>query len=1062
MKRKLLALILSMLLLLSAFSGAVFAEGEAAEDISAVPAEGIKAEYFGEYDVAIKALKRFGILPQEGFDPMAKVTRGDFLGKAMYLTGAGEMPAPEEEIFTDVPASNENAGAIAAAYQMGIVSGTGDGKFNPSATLTAEQAAKILVTLLGFEVHAMAYGGYPGGYLVVATTQGILKNVKVGDYQELTWGIAAQLIYNAMNADVLQQETYPEGAYTTRDGENPMTKWMGIYLFEGTVKATDKTGMDTAEGCSEGKVQIDDMLFVENGALPLDAIGCPVKAYYKVDENDQNVLLNVVYHHSVKSITAAADEISPDSSTRSLVVYSEGFAADVNYPIAASNVVSIYNGKYAPLTEEMIKPAYGSVTITDTNGDGVYEKVTVEQSRVLIANTVSPKTGIIKDKNEIYNIDLDVDNSRFSLSVIKEGKEITLSDIKENDVLVVEESADGLNVKITVCSDRLRGKIEEVSGEEILLDGTSFKIVPGLESIFAGIKPGEEATFYFTHDYKLAGFGDVSKGNTDYGYLLTGGVPTEGLSNSAAELKIFTTSGGVKNYKTAEKVTLNGKVSREDGKKYQGEVLMQALADASECYQIFKDVVSQPEPSPNSTIKSYFCNQVIKFATNDEGKVTDIETAYDNRLESDGTGAYYEDGLSLDYSTYGSNITPPEDGQTISYGSSAYSGNESKILASRYILPDSTAWKVPNFDTWKSFYDGTISIDTMETYFSTFTPTNTWEANTSYANLAIYDVNNSRVGGLLVQGVAGATEAVADMDFFLVDRVVTALDEEGFETKRLYGIYKGKEVNYPIDFTSIQLSERPELATTLSRGDIIRVAISLSDKITFIRRIFTMADFDPAKYYEQVEIYRRCPENEAAERFEKYGIVVEVDGREDTNEWNSEVRDFMNKWSEWFLYGNVFDDWYASNGDSAGMFGGGDIYDNWFQRSKVTGAYWYQHSSKASNGITPIFSWNTIHNVVHGKVTAKVGDVYTINLGIAEDGTEMSEKLVAAHYKYAKYYVYDEAEDKVYIGKASDIDPDDPCQTIVFRNRYQAFWECVIINHAEPMVNVPWKGEYID
>ena len=1061
MSKKLLALILSMLLLLSGMSLGAAAEGEAAAadapaaDITAAPAEGIKAEYFGEYDEAIKALQRFGILAEEGFDPMAKVTRGGFLGRAMLITGIGEMPAPEEPIFTDVLANDENAGAIAAAYQMGIAAGVGDGKFNPSGTLTAEQAAKILVTLLGYEVHALAYGGYPGGYLVVATTEGVLKNVKVGDYDELTWGIAAQLIYNAMNADVLQRESYPDGAYKTCEGENPMTLWMGIYNLRAQVLATEETALNSAQGCSEGYVKIGDELMLENGALPEDIIGCTVDAYYKIDEADRKVLLNALPIKTTKRISAAADMISPNSSARSLVIYSEDYSADVNYPISAAPV-SIYNGKYAPLTDEMIKPSYGTVSITDTNGDGIYEKVTVWQSRVLIAKTVSPKTGIIKDKNEIYNIDLDVDNLRFNLSVIKDGKEATLSDIKENDVLVVEESVDGLNVKITACTDRLRGKIGEVSDEEILLDGTTFKVVPGLESVFAAIKPGEEATFYFTHDYKLAGFGDVSKGNTDYGYLLTGGVPIKGLATSAAQLKIFTVNGGVKDYEAAEKVTLNGSVTNAEGKKYQGEVLMQALADASECYQIFSGVISQPEPASNATIKSYFCNQVIKFATNDEGKVTNIETAFDNRLASGGTGAYYEDGLSLDYSTYSNSLTPPAEGKTLSYGSGSYSGQESNILASLYILPDTTAWKIPNFDTWKSYYDGDISIETMEKYFGTFTPSNTWEANTSYGNLAVYDVNSSRVGGLLVQGVAGATEAVADLEFFLVDRVVTALDEEGYETKRLYGLYRGKEVNYPIDFTSSQLSQRPELATTLTRGDIIRVAISTTGSVTFIRRIFTMADFDPEPYNKQVEIYKSYNKEQARVFFlENYGIELSQGSTKDTN---PEVKKLLTNWSEWFLYGNVFDDWYSPNGATTTGYGGG--YTDWYHRSEVPQTLWYQHSSKS--GSKPIFSWNTVHNIVHGKVTGRTGDVFTINLGIAEDGTEMSEKLVAAHYKYAKYYVYDEAEDKVYIGKASDIDPDDPCQTVVFRNRYQAFWECVIINHAEPMVDVPWKGEYID
>ena len=110
MKKKLLALFTALVLLLSAFSGAVFAEGEEVAVDAPLAEETTVTDFYGEHDEAIKALIRFGILDEEGFDAKAKVSRGDFLGRAMHLTGAGDMVA-DEVIFSDVPTTEKNAGA---------------------------------------------------------------------------------------------------------------------------------------------------------------------------------------------------------------------------------------------------------------------------------------------------------------------------------------------------------------------------------------------------------------------------------------------------------------------------------------------------------------------------------------------------------------------------------------------------------------------------------------------------------------------------------------------------------------------------------------------------------------------------------------------------------------------------------------------------------------------------------------------------------------------------------------------------------------------------------------
>lgn len=1045
--RKILAFLLAALMLITMVPASVFAEGEEAiaEEVIAeeVTEESTKAD-FGVHAKAINALFRFGILDEASFDVEAKVTRADFIAKAIKLTGVSEMPAPSETVFKDVPATDPNAGAIMAAYNMGIIEGYGDGNFYPSKTLTAEQAAKILVSILGYDVHAISYGGYPSGYLVVASSQGLLKNVQIGDYEECAWGVGAQLIYNAMNCDVLQTETYPESKYFTVEGENPMTKWMGIYKIEDTFSANDTTSSTSATGVKEGSVLIGEESFIENGATTSDMIGLPVEAYYEIDETEQKVLLLVNPKKTVKTVEIDGDEVTDASASVISAYYDETIKT---YPTEGSPLV-IYNGKYydGTVNKDTVSSDFGTVVLTDYNSNGKYDKIEIKKPKVVVVKTISPLTGNIKDKYGKENIVIDVNDQKVKYSVKKNGANVTLSDIKENDVLVVYESMDKKNIVIEACEDKLRGKVSEMSDEDIVIDGTVFEIVKANLSEIKKITPGNSATFYFTSDYKVAGFGDMVSGNTDYGYLLIGGIPQGGVSGAKAQLRIFN-SEGVKTYETSDKLTLNGNMTSPSGKKYQGEVLLNALAESSYCFQLYENAgfASQPTPDPGASTKNFYCNQVIRFNTDDSGVITEIETAIDNRAETGGTGGYYEDGLSLDYTSYAAELDPSA---AISYGTITYSGNESNIISSRYVIPDSNTWKIPNFDTWKAFYNGEIDLESMTKFCSTFAPRSSWVANTSYSNIEVYDSNRDKMAGLVIQGVAGASEAVADLDFFLVDKMVNTLDDEGYATRKLYGCYAGKYEGYEIDFESSQLSARPELATTLKQGDIIRIARDSMGKITFIRRVFTMADYDGNKNH----IYRSFKDKaEAVEYFSylDFPIATNPDNNNDKADHTPEFKTYMKNYSEWMLHGNVFDDWVLES-ENKTPWGGG--YTAYYHRTGVPQTLWYNHPTS--------FSWNKLCNSIHGKVVGKNGDILTIDLGTAEDGTKLPEKLIAAHYKYAKYYVYDEANEKVYVGTLNDIDPDDPYQTIVLRNRYQAFWEAVIIKHAQPVGDVTFVGGY--
>lgn len=60
----------------------------------------------------------------------------------------------------------------------------------------------------------------------------------------------------------------------------------------------------------------------------------------------------------------------------------------------------------------------------------------------------------------------------------------------------------------------------------------------------------------------------------------------------------------------------------------------------------------------------------------------------------------------------------------------------------------------------------------------------------------------------------------------------------------------------------------------------------------------------------------------------------------------------------------------------------------------------------------------------------------------------------------SEVYVYDEAKKTVRLGTNDDIDPDNPKQTVVVRNRYYETYEPVVINRASTPYTIYWHGAY--
>jgi hypothetical protein len=142
------------------------------------------------------------------FDPEGTVTRAELAKMICAALGGGTEP-----VLGDLPTSYpDTASHWAARYieyctVLGIVSGRGNGLFDPNAAVTGTEAAKMLLTAIGYSA---AEEGYTGGAWAIAV------NIRAGEKHlyaglehivpsaPLTRDSAARMVCNALETGMVE------------------------------------------------------------------------------------------------------------------------------------------------------------------------------------------------------------------------------------------------------------------------------------------------------------------------------------------------------------------------------------------------------------------------------------------------------------------------------------------------------------------------------------------------------------------------------------------------------------------------------------------------------------------------------------------------------------------------------------------------------------------------------------------------------------------------------------------------------------------------------------------
>ena len=239
--KKILALVLAFACAFTMFAGAAFTD---------------QADIKVENEV-VDTLIELGVIngyTDGSFKPNDTVTRAE-MAKMIYVLRTGNSDASaynnDKTSFTDVN-GHWAAGFIKYCQSVGIIAGQSATKFAPDQTVTAQEAAKMLLVTLGYDANKAGLVGinWASKTNALADENGLLDDVNTSFTGPCPRQYAAQLIYNAIDTPtvVWRDDAYTNVTLLGDDNKTVGEKFMNLKNTTAVLEDVTKTsGKETFE-----------------------------------------------------------------------------------------------------------------------------------------------------------------------------------------------------------------------------------------------------------------------------------------------------------------------------------------------------------------------------------------------------------------------------------------------------------------------------------------------------------------------------------------------------------------------------------------------------------------------------------------------------------------------------------------------------------------------------------------------------------------------------------------------------------------------------------------------
>lgn len=509
-----------------------------------------------EEDVAL--LKNLGFTNgynQYEYKPYNDITRAEFAKMNADILNIGNQSA--EIVFSDVGSDHWASGYIASLYRQGIINGDENGRFNPENNVTYTEAAKMIVSSLGYAISAEDNGGYPSGFIMIAERLGIFDGVTETDKDAaLSRGDMAIMVRNALERDILQQTAFGDEAVFEKSG-TLLEVYHGIKNGKGMLEGADGCSVVADMNVESDTAVIDGEVYTEAEFDVSEFLGENISFYY--DAEDKIILYAESEAKNIVNITADKFLRLDDNK----LYYDDGSEKE-RYVSVDNNTRIIYNGRYKTrvgVTED-ISIKCGDIRLI-CNDSSIADTIIIKEYNMYIPLTDGKLDTVMNDRiSGAVNLDISKADNVF-LNIYGEEVQPDEAFYSKGDVVSVAESEDGKVMYIDISSLKVAGIVKYIneSKKTLIIDDTEYEYTDSLIKFNGDISLGAYIDAYFDVNKRI--FAIENKDNEEYAYLINCG--DEDSFSGKINLKLLMQSGEVVAVTASNETLINGKRNNING-----------------------------------------------------------------------------------------------------------------------------------------------------------------------------------------------------------------------------------------------------------------------------------------------------------------------------------------------------------------------------------------------------------------------------------------------------------------------------------------------------------------
>ena len=642
---------------------------------------------------AVSMLVSLGIIegkPDGSYAPTENVDRAQMAKMLSVIMNKGvDNSALYQSVNSGLVDVNTNwaKGHINYCYTTGIIAGRGNGKFDPSATVTALEAAKMLLVAVGYDPAIEGFEGadWAINVSVRADEQGIFEGFTKDLSAPLNRDDAALLIYNALDVEMIQSYTTNNYPIVYSDHRTILSDKYGVIKVEGVVTANEWAILDddTDTALQEGKTRIynpDGILSTTGNTAVAQDSSANVKTQVFNVSTPVDMLGKAVTIY-VKKTTILADS----------TVYGAPVVSDVNTVIETGEKVTGGDSKDDDSLAALLKGT-GLATDKATEYYHNYEEVAIDSADVDdIMNVKGAALTVIDNDNDGYvNYVISVEKSLTHVSGVSSKNETTTlyglpgddvidnedivttaTDLTKGDVVLVVQYGGRTYVEqpktVTGEMELFNAKNKDdnknyikVGGEEYKQDGLEVLsninkdnpvkfLISECDDKANGVQFDAQYDFFLDDFGNIVAFREVEGAPTQYALALDSAYSINGLTTTG-QIKLLLADGTSKVYDVDMDATADrfeDLANSDDNSTKDSAVetwFGSAITDDNSMDAVLKFMGSDDATAAGAKTKGYASGNLVAYTIDDDEVVTFGPAELDDGVIVNGTSKNYIKG----------------------------------------------------------------------------------------------------------------------------------------------------------------------------------------------------------------------------------------------------------------------------------------------------------------------------------------------------------------------------------------------------------------------------------